>query len=77
MYYLPEYRVYQVDVRILPSGEERKTFWGMNRETFITDKIILPESIKMFLVPLIADDRDNVSGIKDVVLSTSNLSICI
>jgi hypothetical protein len=38
----------------------------MNRETFLTDEIILPESITMFLVPLIADDRDNVSGIKDI-----------
>jgi len=66
MYYLPEYRVYQVDVRILPTGEERETFWGMNRETFITDKIVVPENIDMFLMPLIAHDKDNVSGIKDI-----------
>ena len=66
MYYLPEYRVYQVDVRVLPTGEERKTFWGMNGGTFLTHEIILPKSIDMFLVLLLADDRDKVSRIKDI-----------
>ncbi|OGW56221.1 MAG: hypothetical protein A2Y81_03845, partial [Nitrospirae bacterium RBG_13_43_8] len=30
MYYLPEYRIYLVDVRIAPTGERMKTFWGIN-----------------------------------------------
>ncbi len=66
MYYLPEYRVYQVDVRVLPTGEERETFWGINRETFITGEIILPESIDTFLLPLIAHDKEKVTTIKGV-----------
>ena len=28
MYYLPEFRVYQIDTAIAPTGEVRKTFWG-------------------------------------------------
>jgi hypothetical protein len=63
MYYLPEYRVYQVDVRVSSTGEERKTFWGIHRETGVTDEIILPESIDKFIMPLIADDKEKVSGI--------------
>jgi hypothetical protein len=66
MYYLPEYRVYQVDVRVAPTGEVRKTFWGMNRETFLTGEINLPESIDNFIVPLISDDKDKVKGIKGI-----------
>jgi hypothetical protein len=66
MYYLPHYMVYQVDVRVAPTGEVRKTFWGQNRKTFLSETIILPEKFDTFLMPLIANDRDNVSGIKDV-----------
>jgi 4-amino-4-deoxy-L-arabinose transferase-like glycosyltransferase len=51
MYYMPEYNVYQVDLRILPTGEERDTFWGTQRQTFVTDEIILTESIETFLMP--------------------------
>jgi L-rhamnose mutarotase len=50
MYYLPEYRVYQVDFNTLSTGEERKTFWGTHRETFVSDKIVLPESVNTFLL---------------------------
>ena len=66
MYYLPEYRVYQVDVRIVPTGEIMKTFWSINRETFLTDEIELPENIDSFLTILVADDRNKVLGIKAV-----------
>lgn len=50
MYYLPDYRVYQIDVRIAPTGERRKTFWGMHRETFRTDGIELPKGIRRVAV---------------------------
>lgn len=66
MYYLPEYRVYQVDVRIAPTGEMRKTFWGMGRKTFITDEIVLPEGIDTFIVPLLEDEIDKVRDIQQV-----------
>jgi len=33
MYYLPEFRVYQLDIPAAPTGEVRKIFWGINRET--------------------------------------------
>jgi hypothetical protein len=62
MYYLPGYRVYQVDTRVAPTGEARKTFWGMNRETFLADEIDLPESVNNFVVPLISDDKDRAAG---------------
>jgi hypothetical protein len=64
MYYLPEFWVYQVDTRVAPTGEIRKTFWGVNRETFITDVITLPENIDYFIIPLISKDEDKLTGIK-------------
>ena len=71
MYYLHEYRVYQVDVRVVPTGEVRKTFWGFNRETFLTDEVELPQNVDNFLTILIADDRNKVTGIEG--LSIKNL----
>jgi hypothetical protein len=64
MYYLPEYRVYQVDVRVAPTGEVRKTFWGLNRETFLSNEIVLSENLDNFVMILIAGDRDKVIGIE-------------
>ncbi len=66
MYYLPEYRVYQVDVRTAPTGEIRKTFWGENRKTFLADEIVLPENIKSFVAVVISDDKDKITGIKGI-----------
>lgn len=66
MYYLPEYKVYQVDIRVAPTGEIRKIFWGVNRKTFLTDKIVLPENIKGFVAITISDDKDKVTGIDGI-----------
>ena len=71
MYYLPEYRVYHLDLNILPTGEKRKLFWGTHRKTFLADKIILPERIKTFLLIIIVDNNqekfeEEISRIKDV-----------
>jgi hypothetical protein len=75
MYYLPEYRVYQVDVRRSPAGEMRKIFWGEGRETFLTDEIILPENVSTFVVPLIPEERNSllrINGVKMLDLNTVN-----
>jgi uncharacterized membrane protein len=80
MYYLPEYRVYQVDTRLAPTGEVRKTFWGISRETFLTDEIILPASVDNFIIPLISDDKDKVIGIEEISiknLNTTNIYIAL
>jgi len=66
MYYLPRYYVYQVDVRVAPTGEVRKTFWGHNKETFLSKEIILPDTISIFILPLIGEDKNRVSGIKKI-----------
>jgi len=66
MYYLPEFRVYQIDTAIAPTGEVRKTFWGVNRETFVTDEIILPKSTENFMVLFLSDSRDEVMKIKNL-----------
>lgn len=71
MYYLPEYNVYQVDVRIAPTGEIRKTFWGVNKETFLSDEIVLSKTVDNFLIILIPDDRNNISKMEG--LSIKNL----
>jgi hypothetical protein len=68
MYYLPEFRVYQIDTAIAPTGEVRKTFWGVNRETFVTDEIILPKSTENFIVLFLSDSRDEVLKIKDLYI---------
>lgn len=78
MYYLPKYRVYQVDVRVAPTGEVRKTFWGHNWKTFLSEKVVLKEGIDTFIMPLIAEDRNKVKGIKGVhieQLKPVNISI--
>jgi hypothetical protein len=56
MYYLPEYRAYNVDVRTAMTGERRKTFWGVNRETFLQEEITLPESVIGFVTPIDRED---------------------
>jgi hypothetical protein len=56
MYYLPEYRAYNVDVRTARTGERRKTFWGVNRETFLQEEITLPESVIGFVTPIDRED---------------------
>jgi len=68
MYYLPDYLVYQVDVRVTPEGKKRKTFWGVNGETHVSNSIRLPGNIRNFLIPFIADDKDIVKRIGGVTL---------
>jgi hypothetical protein len=66
MYYLPEYRVYQVDVSIAPTGEMRKTFWGVNKNTFLTDEIIIPKSTENFMLVFFLDGQDKIAKIKNI-----------
>jgi hypothetical protein len=78
MYYLPEYRTYQVDVRVAPSGEIRKTFWGLKRETFVTDEVDLPNEVSTFIIPVIADDKKRhtgLPGVKVKELLPTNISL--
>ena len=56
MVYLPQYRVYNVDVRESSSGERRKTFWGIHGKTYLTEKIILPANVRRFVSPLEIED---------------------
>jgi hypothetical protein len=52
MVYLPQYRVYNVDVRESSSGERRKTFWGIHGKTYLAEKIALPANVRQFVSPL-------------------------
>jgi MFS family permease len=56
MVYLPEYRAYNVDVRMATTGEWRKTFWGVNKETFLQEEVVLPARITRFITPIEQDD---------------------
>jgi hypothetical protein len=56
MYYLPEYRVYLVDAKVSETGEIRKNFWGLNRETRLSEDIVFPERIDHFICALISED---------------------
>jgi hypothetical protein len=56
MVYLPEYRAYNVDVRTATTGEWRKTFWGVNKETFLQEEVVLPGRITRFVTPIDQDD---------------------
>jgi hypothetical protein len=63
MYYLPQYRVYQIVKKVSPSGQVRKTFGGFGGEAFVTDEIVLPKEINRFAIPFIGDDAKKVSAI--------------
>ena len=52
MVYLPQYRVYNVDVRESSSGERRKTFWGIHGKTYLAKEITLPAKVRRFVSPL-------------------------
>jgi hypothetical protein len=67
MYYLPEYRVYSVDVIRAPSGEVSKTFWGEGHKTFLTDEIDLPKGYTDFAAIIMdAEDKMRVGGHNDL-----------
>lgn len=63
MYYLPEFRTYNVDVRVAPTGEERKTFQGIQKRTVLTEGFAIPENIRFFVTPL--DSGDSMYYEKD------------
>jgi hypothetical protein len=46
----------------------RKTFWGVNKNTFLTGEIDLPENISNLIMPLPPDDRDRVAGINKLTI---------
>ena len=57
MYYLPEYEVYQIDMRTATTGEIRKTFGGVHEETFLTSEIALPANITSFATLIIGGEK--------------------
>jgi Dolichyl-phosphate-mannose-protein mannosyltransferase len=61
MYYEPAYAVYQVDIRVTPTGDVRKNFWGKNKETHLTDKINIPPQIHNLMIPLFLNDMAEMS----------------
>lgn len=68
MYYLPQYRVYQVDVTRSPSGEKQNIFWGIGRDTFVSKEVVLPAHINCIATVLIEDDRKLVNGKKGITI---------
>lgn len=48
MLYLPDYIVYQVDIRTSSTGKKRKQFGGMNQMTFLTENISPPKGVETF-----------------------------
>jgi len=38
------------------TGEWRKTFWGVNKETFLQEKVALPVGINRFVTPIDQED---------------------
>jgi hypothetical protein len=77
MYYLPEYRVYLIDVRISPTGERMKTFWGINKETFRSEDITIPGKFNNVIVPMFSDVRDRVSKTRGESITTLSNGILI
>lgn len=57
MYYLPEYRVFNVDCILASTGEERKTFHGYHKKTYMSQGFPVPARIKYFIVPLSTGDE--------------------
>jgi hypothetical protein len=54
---LPEYRVFNVDWRVASTGEERKTFHGYQKKTYMSQGFPVPDRIKYFIAPLSYDDK--------------------
>ncbi len=77
MYYLPDYVVYQMDYKKAPSGEIRKTFWGINKKTFVTSSICMPKKIKNFAVLLTTEDRKRIDGIQGIRIREISTDMCI
>ncbi len=73
MYYLPEYRVYEVDCRSNRSGEARRVMWADNGCTFFSARILLPAKFRTFVAPFFGDDRSEIpklNGIETTVFSS-------
>lgn len=69
MYYLPDCRVYSVDFSTTPSGEIMKTFWGMNRQTYLSDEIVLPGHVNRFGALLLYEDKDRLKKTSGLEIS--------
>ena len=57
MYYLPEYRVFNVDWRVASTGEVRKTFHGYHKKTYMSQGFPVPDRIKFFIALLGFGDK--------------------
>ena len=77
MYYLPEYWVYQINIGTAPTGEMRKTFWGVNKKTFLSDEVILPENINDFIIPAFSENIDKLSRFKGIKIRSLSSRIFI
>lgn len=69
MYYLPEYRVYEVDRTVAQTGEVRKIFWGMHGQTYLSDEIVLPVEIARFVTPFKGNDKENARHIRELSIT--------
>jgi 4-amino-4-deoxy-L-arabinose transferase-like glycosyltransferase len=77
MYYLPEYRVYQIDRRETSTGERRKTFWGENRVTKMTDEVVLPGHFDKVAILHYGDECEKEFGQDANRMSVGNSNICV
>ncbi|GFE58404.1 glycosyltransferase family 39 protein [Geobacter sp. AOG1] len=68
MYYLPQYRTYQANASKSPSGERRIIFCGFDRNTYLSKNMQLPTNIHNIATVLVGDDREQVSGYKNIVI---------
>jgi len=77
MYYLPEYTVYNADVRVSSSGEIMKIYWGTNKKTFRTAEITMPSKNKFFIIPTFFDIQEKVSQIKGTNMQQLSMGMVI
>ena len=74
MYYLPEYYVYDAGF----SGEQRKLFWGTNKTTHLTNNIILPKNLRIFVVPLLRSEINKLNiSTEMTILDIDNTKFCL
>lgn len=67
-FYLPNYKVYQVDERIDSSVQNRKQLWAMNRETFASEELTIPANIHNIAIFAFNDVRDKALEAKGAQL---------
>ncbi len=61
MVYLPEYQVYQMDIRVRNTGKKRKLFFGKKGKTLFSESIEFPPNVNKFATLLVLENKNGIT----------------